>query len=135
MSPVRRRRRTQNQQEPVRSSSCGDLPTRDFMHKKQTRFIIDRFVAHLTQIRARNANTVNGKTPREKKRFRSFIPLRRSGMLSSMEMTLKVLCHPLFPMRMMIFNFNYLSNLDEMKSSNFESKSFSKEKQHSLFIL
>lgn len=41
------------------------------MHKKQTRFIIDQFVTHLTrirtiskQIRARNANTANGKFPR-----------------------------------------------------------------------
>ncbi|CAF1395331.1 unnamed protein product [Adineta ricciae] len=65
-SPVRRRRRTQDQQDLVRSSSCGDLPSGSFMPKQQTRCIVEQFVAHLTriraiskQIRARNANTVN----------------------------------------------------------------------------
>ncbi|CAF0987404.1 unnamed protein product [Adineta ricciae] len=65
-SPVRRRRRTQDQQDLVRSSSCGDLPSGSFMPKQQTRCIVEQFVAHLTriraiskQIRARNASTVN----------------------------------------------------------------------------
>ncbi len=67
-SPIRRRRRIQGQQELVRSSSCGDLPSDNFIHKQQTRFIIDQFVTHLTrirtiskQIRSRNTNIVNGK--------------------------------------------------------------------------
>jgi hypothetical protein len=65
-SPIRRRRRIQDQQEFIRSSSCGDLPSANFMHKKQTRFIIDQFVTHLTrirtiskQIRTRNTNNLN----------------------------------------------------------------------------
>jgi len=66
-SPIRRRRRIQeDQHELIRSSSCGDLPSTNFMHKKQTRFIIDQFVTHLTrirtiskQIRTRNTNTLN----------------------------------------------------------------------------
>jgi hypothetical protein len=79
-SPTRRRRRVQDQQELIRSSSCGDLPSAHFMQKKQTRLIIDQFVAHLTrirtiskQIRTRNPNTVNGKLlKREKKRILKF---------------------------------------------------------------
>ncbi|CAM4927822.1 unnamed protein product [Rotaria socialis] len=67
LSPNRRRRRlTKNQQELIRSSSCGDLPLSNFMHKQQTHFIIEQFVIHLTRIRtisklirARNTNTVN----------------------------------------------------------------------------
>ncbi|CAF0899800.1 unnamed protein product [Rotaria sordida] len=67
LSPNRhRRRRIQNQKELLRSSSCGDLPSTNFMHKQQTRFIIDQFVTHLTrirtiskQIRTRNTNTLN----------------------------------------------------------------------------
>ncbi|CAF0775272.1 unnamed protein product [Adineta steineri] len=65
-SPVRRRRRIQDQQDLVRSSSCGDLPSASFIHKQQTRFIIDQFVTHLTrirtiskQIRSRNTNITN----------------------------------------------------------------------------
>ncbi|CAF2452013.1 unnamed protein product [Rotaria sp. Silwood2] len=65
-SPTRRRRHIQSEKELVRSSSCGDLPSTNFMHKQQTRLIIDQFVTHLTrirtiskQIRTRNTNTVN----------------------------------------------------------------------------
>lgn len=75
-SPSRRRRRIQDQEELIRSSSCGDLPSPNFMHKKQTRLIIDQFVTHLTrirtiskQIRTRNSNTVNGKTLKHLKRI------------------------------------------------------------------
>jgi len=93
-SPIRRRRHIQDQQELIRSSSCGDLPSTNFMHKKQTRFIIDQFVTHLTrirtiskQIRTRNTNTVNGKNFQNKKKkiFSYFIHISRSGMLSFME--------------------------------------------------
>ncbi|UJR16476.1 hypothetical protein I4U23_003379 [Adineta vaga] len=65
-SPIRRRRRIHDRQDLVRSSSCGDLPSGNFMHKQQTRCIIDQFVTHLTrirtiskQIRARITNNVN----------------------------------------------------------------------------
>jgi hypothetical protein len=92
-SPIRRRHRIQeDQQELIRSSSCGDLPSTNFMHKKQTRFIIDQFVTHLTrirtiskQIRTRNTNTVNGKNFPKKNFFSYFIHISRSGMLSFME--------------------------------------------------
>ncbi|CAF0932852.1 unnamed protein product [Rotaria sp. Silwood1] len=66
LSPNRRRRRIQNPKEFIRSSSCGDLPSTNFMHKQQTRSIIDQFVTHVTrirniskQIRTKNTNTVN----------------------------------------------------------------------------
>lgn len=67
-SPNRRRRRVQQHQELIRSSSCGDLPSTNFMYKQQTRFIIEQFVTHLTrirtiskQIRTRSNNNINGK--------------------------------------------------------------------------
>lgn len=64
------RRRTRNKEELVRSSSCSDLsPLKSsFMHKEQTRFILDQFITHLSriqtiskQIRSRNSNNINGK--------------------------------------------------------------------------
>jgi hypothetical protein len=65
-----RRRTIRNKEELVRSSSCSDLPSlkSSFMHKEQTRFILDQFITHLSrirtiskQIRARNSNNINGK--------------------------------------------------------------------------
>jgi hypothetical protein len=71
------RRRPQNEEELVRSSSCGDLPSKsNFMHKEQTNFILDQFITHLTrirtiskQIRARDSNSFNGKNFILKKTF------------------------------------------------------------------
>lgn len=67
-SPSRRRRRAADPQDFIRSSSCGDLPSNNFMQKKQTKLLVEQFVSHLTQIRTiskqirnKNINTQNGK--------------------------------------------------------------------------
>jgi len=66
-SPSRRRRRTHEQQEFIRSSSCGDLPSKNSLQKKQTKILPEEFVSHLTkirtiskQIRNKNTNAQNG---------------------------------------------------------------------------
>lgn len=55
-----------NEEELIRSSSCGDLPssTTNLMSKEQTCFILDKFITHLTriktlskQIQIRNSNS------------------------------------------------------------------------------
>ena len=67
-SPNRHRRCISNQQELVRSSSCGDIPSTNFMQKQYTRSIIDQLSKYLTRIRAlaqqirlRDRNNTNGK--------------------------------------------------------------------------
>ncbi|CAF3847531.1 unnamed protein product [Rotaria sordida] len=62
------RRRTQNKEEFLRSSSCSDIQSlkSNFMHQQQKHCIIDQFITYLTrirtiskQIRVRNSNHAN----------------------------------------------------------------------------